>query len=72
MKIARPLPLEYLIIDVPTGFPSAEVQRKSMFNDECSTVKTPFIIENRSQIGEFQVCFYCSLSLSFVIFSLRT
>lgn len=55
MKIARPLPLEYLIIDVPTGFPSDDAQRKSSFNDDCSSVKTPFPIENRTQIGELQV-----------------
>jgi hypothetical protein len=56
MKIARPLPLEYLIIDVPTGFPSADAQIQSTFNDDCSTIKTPFCVENRMQIGELQVC----------------
>jgi hypothetical protein len=55
MKIARPLPLEYLIIDVPTGFPSAEAQIHSTFNDDCSTIKTPFCVENRMQVGELQV-----------------
>jgi hypothetical protein len=55
MKIARPLPLEYLIVDVPTGFPSADAQIQSTFNDGCSLIKTPFSIENRMQIGELQV-----------------
>ena len=55
MKIARPLPLEYMIIDVPTGFPSADAQRQSTFNDECSMIKSAFPIENRMQIGELQV-----------------
>jgi hypothetical protein len=55
MKIARPLPLEYLIIDVPTGFPSADTQIQSTFNDNCSSIKTPFCVENRMQIGELQV-----------------
>lgn len=55
MKIARPLPLEYLIIDVPTGFPSADAQIQSTFNDDCASVKTPFCVENRMQIGELQV-----------------
>jgi len=55
MKIARPLPLEYLIIDVPTGFPSADAQIKSTFNDDCAVVKAPFCVENRMQIGELQV-----------------
>ena len=55
MKIARPLPLEYMIIDVPTGFPSAEAQIQSTFNDDCSTITNPFVVENRTQIGELQV-----------------
>ena len=55
MKLARPLPVEYLIIDVPTGFPSANSQIQSTFNDNCSTIKTPFCIENRTQTGELQV-----------------
>ncbi|CAF1471724.1 unnamed protein product [Rotaria magnacalcarata] len=54
MKIARPLPLEYLIIDVPTGFPSSDAQIQSTFNDDCQTIKTPFCVENRMQIGELQ------------------
>ena len=59
MKIARPLPLEYLIIDVPTGFPSSDAQIQSTFNDDCTTIKTPFCVENRMQIGELQVkCFF--------------
>ena len=55
MKIARPLPLEYLIIDVPTGFPTADAQIQSMFNDACATIKTPFCVENRMRVGELQV-----------------
>ena len=55
MKIARPLPLEYLIIDVPTGFPTADAQIQSKFNDDCNTIKTPFCVENRMQVGELQV-----------------
>ncbi|CAF4521837.1 unnamed protein product, partial [Rotaria magnacalcarata] len=33
MKIGCPLPLDYLILDVPTGFPTANNQMKSTFND---------------------------------------
>jgi hypothetical protein len=55
MKIARPLPLEYLIIDIPTGFPADNAQRESIFNDNCAVIKTPFGIENRKQISEVQV-----------------
>ncbi|CAF3287242.1 unnamed protein product [Rotaria sp. Silwood2] len=54
MKIARPLPLEYLIIDVPTGFPSSDAQIQSTFNDDCKAIKTPFCVENRMQVGELQ------------------
>ncbi|CAF1290011.1 unnamed protein product [Adineta ricciae] len=55
MKIARPLPLEYLIIDIPTGFPSnSNLQIQSTFNDNCSVIKTPFCIENRVKTGELQ------------------
>ena len=55
MKVARPLPLEYLIIDVPTGFPTADAQIQSTFNDDCGAIKAPFCVENRMQIGELQV-----------------
>ncbi|CAF3342328.1 unnamed protein product [Rotaria socialis] len=54
MKIARPLPLEYLIIDIPTGFPTMNAQIQSMFNDNCSIIKTPFCIENRTRTSELQ------------------
>ena len=55
MKIGRPLPLEYLIIDIPTGFPTVNAQVKSTFNDNCLVIKTPFGVENRTQISELQV-----------------
>ena len=64
MKIARPLPLEYLIIDVPTGFPSAEAHIQSTFNDDCVAVKTPFCVENRMQVGELQVRQTCDCLVS--------
>ncbi|CAF4439116.1 unnamed protein product [Rotaria socialis] len=54
MKIGRPLPLEYLILDVPTGFPTANHQMKSTFNDTCSIMKTPFCIEKRTRTDELQ------------------
>jgi hypothetical protein len=55
MKISRPLPLEYLIIDIPTGFPTTNAQIQSTFNDNCLVIKTPFCVENRKQISELQV-----------------
>ena len=55
MKIGRPLPLEYLIVDIPTGFPADNVQKQSTFNDDCVVIKTPFGVENRAQISELQV-----------------
>ncbi|CAF3569281.1 unnamed protein product [Rotaria sordida] len=54
MKIARPLPLEYLIIDIPTGFPTANAQIQSTFNDNCSIITIPFCVENRTKINELQ------------------
>ncbi|CAF4349315.1 unnamed protein product, partial [Rotaria magnacalcarata] len=39
---------------VPTGFPSSDAQIQSTFNDDCQTIKTPFCVENRMQIGELQ------------------
>jgi hypothetical protein len=55
MKIARPFPLEYLIIDIPTGFPTVNSPIQSTFNDNCLVIKTPFCIENRTEISELQV-----------------
>lgn len=55
MKIGRPLPLEYLIVDIPTGFPAENAPKHSTFNDECPVIKTPFGVENRAQISELQV-----------------
>jgi hypothetical protein len=55
MKIARPVPLEYMIVDIPTGFPTANAQIQSTFNDNCSVIKTSFGVENRTQISELQV-----------------
>ncbi|XP_077980662.1 nuclear protein localization protein 4 homolog [Glandiceps talaboti] len=46
--LARPLPVEYLIIDVPAAFP---LESQYTFNDERE--KT-FPIENRTAIGELQ------------------
>lgn len=64
MKVARPLPLEYLIIDVPTGFPTADAQIQLTFNDDCAAIKTAFCVENRMQIGELQVdCFVRSFRM---------
>ncbi|CAF4100547.1 unnamed protein product [Rotaria magnacalcarata] len=54
MKIECPLPLEYLILDVSTGFPTANNQMKSTFNDTRSIIKTPFSIENRTRTDELQ------------------
>lgn len=55
MKIGRPLPLEYLIVDIPTGFPAENARKQSTFNDDCTVIKTPFGVENRGQISELQV-----------------
>ena len=50
--MARPLPVEYLIIDIPLAFPKEPINR---FNDHLPFVKNPFPVENRGIIGEIQV-----------------
>ena len=55
-KVARPLPVEYLLIDIPSGFSSASPTysmslEKAFFN---SGSKKPFPIENRPMEGELQ------------------
>lgn len=54
-KIARPLPVEYLLIDIPSGFSSASPSysmslEKSFF----SGMKKPFPIENRPMEDQLQ------------------
>jgi len=69
MKIARPFPLEYFIIDIPTGFPAENTRIDSIFNDQCPIIQTPFAIENRQQIGELQVITnYSSLKIKYFLF----
>ncbi len=53
-KKARPLPVEYLIVDLPAAFAKDPFYS---FNDGSPLVKTPFPVENRSEIGELQVNF---------------
>ena len=55
-KMARPLPVEYLLIDIPSGFSSASPTysmslEKSFFN---GPNKAPFPIENRPMEGHLQ------------------
>lgn len=50
-KKARPLPVEYLIIDMPAAFAK---DPSFYFNDGSPLVKTPFPVENRNEIGEIQ------------------
>lgn len=50
-KIARPLPVEYLIVDLPAAFAK---EPSFYFNDGCPLVKTSFPVENRTEIGEAQ------------------
>jgi nuclear protein localization family protein 4 len=51
-KIGRPLPVEYLIVDLPAAFAKEAVY---MFNESGkSSSKTSFPIENRADIGEAQ------------------
>lgn len=50
-KKAQPLPVEYLIIDMPAAFAKDPIY---ILNDGNTLVKTPFPIENRAEIGEIQ------------------
>lgn len=50
-KIARPLPVEYLFVDLTAAFSKEAIYR---FNENSRLVKTPFPIENRSSIGQIQ------------------
>ena len=51
-KIARPLPVEYLIVDLPAAFAKDPIYT---FNEESPDIKSSFPIENRTDIGESQV-----------------
>lgn len=50
-KIARPLPVEYLIVDLPAAFAKDPVY---IFNEDNPLIKEPFPIENRQEVNENQ------------------
>ena len=50
-QIARPLPVEYLLLDMPAAFPvEPTFTFHSTSNEKC------FAVEHRQAIGEIQVC----------------
>ena len=51
-QLARPLPVEYLLVDMPAAFPVDPV-----FTFHAEGDRKPFVIENRSEIGELQVMY---------------
>ena len=51
-KLGRPLPLEYLLVDIPAGV--AKETEASVFTDHPPGVRTPFPPENRQIMGEMQ------------------
>ena len=54
-QLARPLPVEYLLVDMPAAFP---VEPKFTFHGGHDT--KPFPIEHRAEIGEIAVsCLFC-------------
>ena len=62
-QLARPLPVEYLLVDLPAAFP---VEPTFTFHAE-SDVK-PFPIENRAVgTGEVQVCEFNDFVIGVVI-----
>ena len=48
-QIARPLPVEYLLVDFPVAFPVEPQATFSIISQK------PFPVENRSEIGDLQV-----------------
>jgi len=50
-QLARPLPVEYLLVDMPAAFP---VDLAFTFYADANV--RPFPMANRSDIGEIQVC----------------
>lgn len=48
-QLARPLPVEYLLVDMPAAFP-----RDQAFTFFADPIIRPFTIENRSDVGEAQ------------------
>lgn len=52
LRNGRPMPVEYLLVDVPTGVP-----KDPQFTFIIAG-KTAFPIENRVLIGEVQVAFF--------------
>ena len=49
-RLARPLPVEYLLLDLPAAFPVEPI-----FTFYAGDSQKPFSIENRAEIGEMQV-----------------
>jgi len=58
-KTGRPLPVEYLIVDVPCGVPLEE-----QFSFHADAKSQPFVVENRAELGQLQnfdtICLYAS------------
>jgi len=55
-QLARPLPVEYLLVDFPAAFP---VDLAFTFYADANI--RPFPVAHRSDIGEMQVCSLASL-----------
>lgn len=53
MQIARPLPIEYLLVDVPVSTPN-----EPQFTFYADANIKPFPIENRLLDGHVQVCLF--------------
>lgn len=50
-RIARPLPVEYLIVDLPAAFAKDPVY---IFNEDSPLLKESFPVENRQEVNEIQ------------------
>ena len=65
-KIGRPLPVEYLIVDLPAAFAKDPTY---LFNEGSPLIKKYFPIENRADIGESQVNPYLNLKIKTLCYS---
>ena len=61
--MARPLPVEYLLVDMPAAFPLSALYT---FKAHLHTDAKLFHVENRQEIGETQVGFFFSTFILYV------
>jgi len=58
-QLARPLPVEYLLVDLPAAFPV-----DAAFTFYADVNVRPFVVAHRDDIGEIQVCIFNMICLT--------